>query len=203
MTELILIRHGQTSANKSGKFHGRTDIGLSDEGFRQVKKLAEWFPAVKIAALYTSDLRRAYETAVPIGKKFHCGIMVDKNLREMNFGAWEGLTYEEIACHWPAEAKTYLEYPDKLRIPEGETFEALQQRAVRAITRIVRENKNKTVAVVTHGAFVVVFLAAVLQIPLHCIWSLRQDNAAVNILFYEKFRWKVELVNGGSTSPQK
>ena len=129
MMKLLLIRHGQTDWNLLGKYQGQTDIALSGEGIRQADLLAQNFPVDTLDIIYTSDLQRAFMTAERLAEKFSAPLYADKALRELNFGAWEGLTYQEIAERWPQEVKNLFGAPEKLQIPEGETFLMLQRRA--------------------------------------------------------------------------
>ena len=194
--KLLLIRHGQTDWNLLGKYQGQTDIALSGEGIRQADLLAQNFPVDTLDIIYTSDLQRAFMTAERLAEKFSAPLYADKALRELNFGAWEGLTYQEIAERWPQEVKNLFGAPEKLQIPEGETFLMLQQRAMDKIHEIRAENEGKNVAVVAHGAISKAILTALLHIPLHYVWMLRQDNTAVNILRFDDEFVSVELLNG-------
>ena len=194
--KLLLIRHGQTDWNLLGKYQGQTDIALSGEGIRQADLLAQNFPVDTLDIIYTSDLQRAFMTAERLAEKFSAPLYADKALRELNFGAWEGLTYQEIAERWPQEVKNLFGAPEKLQIPEGETFLMLQRRAMNKIHEIRAENEGKNVAVVAHGAISKAILTALLHIPLHYVWMLRQDNTAVNILRFDDEFVSVELLNG-------
>ena len=196
MMKLLLIRHGQTDWNLLGKYQGQTDIALSGEGIRQADLLTKNFPVDTLDIIYTSDLQRAFMTAERLAKKFSAPLYADKALRELNFGAWEGLTYQEIAERWPQEVKNLFGAPEKLQIPEGETFLMLQRRAMNKIHEIRAENEGKNVAVVAHGAISKAILTALLHIPLHYVWTLRQDNTAVNILRFDDEFVSVELLNG-------
>lgn len=196
MMKLLLIRHGQTDWNLLGKYQGQTDIALSGEGIRQADLLAQNFPVDTLDIIYTSDLQRAFMTAERLAEKFSAPLYADKALRELNFGAWEGLTYQEIAERWPQEVKNLFGAPEKLQIPEGETFLMLQRRAMDKIHEIHAENEGKNVAVVAHGAISKAILTALLHIPLHYVWMLRQDNTAVNILRFDDEFVSVELLNG-------
>ena len=196
MMKLLLIRHGQTDWNLLGKYQGQTDIALSGEGIRQADLLAQNFPVDTLDIIYTSDLQRAFMTAERLAEKFSAPLYADKALRELNFGAWEGLTYQEIAERWPQEVKNLFGAPEKLQIPEGETFLMLQRRAMDKIHEIRAENEGKNVAVVAHGAISKAILTALLHIPLHYVWTLRQDNTAVNILRFDDEFVSVELING-------
>ncbi len=196
MTKIILIRHGATTWNKLGKYYGWTDIDLSEDGILQAKCLAENFPVPKIDEIYSSDLRRAYNTAEYIGKKFNCDIQTSKNLREMNFGKWEGLVYPEVLARWPEEIEKFIEEPDKIKVPGGETFLQVQQRVMDSVDNILNANNNKTVVIVAHGVVIAVFLAAVMGVALKNIGSFQQNNTGVNIFSYEKNNWKINLING-------
>ena len=196
MMKLLLIRHGQTDWNLLGKYQGQTDIALSGEGIRQADLLTKNFPVDTLDIIYTSDLQRAFMTAERLAEKFSAPLYADKALRELNFGAWEGLTYQEIAERWPQEVKNLFGAPEKLQIPEGETFLMLQRRAMDKIHEIRAENEGKNVAVVAHGAISKAILTALLHIPLHYVWMLRQDNTAVNILRFDDEFVSVELLNG-------
>ena len=196
MMKLLLIRHGQTDWNLLGKYQGQTDIALSGEGIRQADLLAQNFPVDTLDIIYTSDLQRAFMTAERLAEKFSAPLYADKALRELNFGAWEGLTYQEISERWPQEVKNLFGAPEKLQIPEGETFLMLQRRAMDKIHEIRAENEGKNVAVVAHGAISKAILTALLHIPLHYVWMLRQDNTAVNILRFDDEFVSVELLNG-------
>lgn len=196
MMKLLLIRHGQTDWNLLGKYQGQTDIALSGEGIRQADLLAQNFPVDTLDIIYTSDLQRAFMTAERLAEKFSAPLYADKALRELNFGAWEGLTYQEIAERWPQEVQNLFGAPEKLQIPEGETFLMLQRRAMDKIHEIRAENEGKNVAVVAHGAISKAILTALLHIPLHYVWMLRQDNTAVNILRFDDEFVSVELLNG-------
>ena len=196
MMKLLLIRHGQTDWNLLGKYQGQTDIALSGEGIRQADLLTKNFPVDTLDIIYTSDLQRAFMTAERLAEKFSAPLYADKALRELNFGAWEGLTYQEIAERWPQEVKNLFGAPEKLQIPEGETFLMLQRRAMDKIHEIRAENEGKNIAVVAHGAINKAILTALLHIPLHYVWTLRQDNTAVNILRFDDEFVSVELLNG-------
>ena len=196
MMKLLLIRHGQTDWNLLGKYQGQTDIALSGEGIRQADLLAQNFPVDTLDIIYTSDLQRAFMTAERLAEKFSAPLYADKALRELNFGAWERLTYQEIAERLPQEVKNLFGAPEKLQIPEGETFLMLQRRAMDKIHEIRAENEGKNVAVVAHGAISKAILTALLHIPLHYVWTLRQDNTAVNILRFDDEFVSVELLNG-------
>lgn len=195
MTKLILIRHGRTLWNSSGKFQGQSDIELSQEGVSQAEKLAENFPVTHIDRVYSSNLKRAYITGEIIAKKFNVPIIKDKRLCEVSFGSWEGLTYDEIHEKWPNEIETMFSTPDVLTMPEGESFAQVQKRGVEALLDIVNKHPDETIAITAHGGILRTLLAYALHMPLRYIWTLRQDNTAVNIVAFYGDKINVELLN--------
>src|SRR5882757_352319 len=135
MTTLLLVRHGETDWNAEGKLQGHTDRPLNDYGRRQAQVLGDRLAAEQIDALYASDLSRARETAEILGAKLGLAVDVDPDLREKNWGTWEGLTSDE---------RLEVAY-------EGETSEAHRERMLRAVERIVERHPEGRVIVVTHG----------------------------------------------------
>lgn len=195
MTKIILVRHGRTLWNTSGKFQGQSDIELSEEGILQAEKLAENFPVNHIDKVYSSNLNRAYTTGKLIAEKFNVPITIDKRLCEISFGDWEGLTYEEIHKKWPIEIDTMFDNPDAITMPNGESFKEVQQRGVEALLEIVKNHPNETIVITAHGGILRTLLAYVLHMPLRYIWTLRQDNTAVNIIAFYDDKVNLELLN--------
>ena len=195
MMRLVLVRHGQTEWNAAGRYQGQSNVALSELGRKQAECLAEHFPVQKVDAIYSSDLDRARETAECVGRKFGVPVRLEPAFRELSFGDWEGLTYKEISTRWPKEANKLFTAPDELIIPNGETFQTLQKRALAKIDVLCKEHIDKNVVVFAHGAINKTILAGLMHIPLHYLWSLRQDNTAVNILRLDDGYVTVELVN--------
>lgn len=195
MTKLIIVRHGQTLWNLERKYQGHSDIALTDTGLKQAQAVAERLAEEAIAAVYASDLSRAYETAGYIAAKHNLTVNTVPELREIKFGDWEGLTYEAISERWPGMLGKLWTTPDELQIPGGETFHQLKARAYTAIEKIVADHPDQTVAVVAHGGTIGTILCAVLDIHLNHVWSIRQDNTAVNIIEYYDGRPTITLLN--------
>ena len=135
MTTLLLVRHGETDWNAEGRLQGHTDRPLSDYGQRQARELADELAGEPLDAIYASDLERARETAEIVGERLGLPVTVDPELREKDWGTWEGLT--------PAER-------DSVELV-GESTEAHQERILRALERIAERHPGGRVLVVTHG----------------------------------------------------
>ncbi len=195
MIRLILVRHGQTEWNATGRFQGQTNVALSEAGRQQAKCLADNYPAPDLDMIYTSDLDRAKETAECVGTKLGVPVIKEEKFRELSFGEWEGLTYKEISTRWPEEANHLFTAPDQLKIPGGESFRKLQERALRKIKELTAKHDNKTIGIFAHGAINKTILAGLMHIPIHYLWSIRQDNTAVNILRIDDGYVTIELIN--------
>jgi uncharacterized phosphatase len=135
VTSLLLVRHGETDWNAAGRLQGHTDRPLNDYGRRQAKELAERLAGEGADAIYASDLARAKETAEIVGTRLGLTVVIDPDLREKNWGSWEGLTGDE---------RIGVEYV-------GESTEEHRDRVMRAVRRIVERHPGQRVVVVTHG----------------------------------------------------
>ena len=196
MTKVIFIRHGQTEWNVTGRYQGQSDVKLTEEGKKQAEKLADNFPVAKVDAIYASDLCRAMVTAETIAKKFGLKVQAEPAFRELSFGDWEGLTYQQIVDKWEDAMANFLQHPDILEIPGGESFPAVQQRAMKRLNELIEKHDGQTIVVVAHGAVLRTMLTAALHMPLQYLWSIRQFNTAVNIVRYDAdANPTVELLN--------
>lgn len=195
MTRIILVRHGQTVWNLEMKYQGHTDIALTDKGLEQASLVAKRLAAEKVAAVYASDLSRAYMTAEKIAASFTLPVIAMPELREISFGEWEGLTYTNINQGWPEVMANLFANPDSVQIPGGETFRELKARAANAIKKIVLNHPGETVVVVSHGGTIRTLICDALDINLNYVWNIKQDNTAVNIIEYYDNRTMVTLVN--------
>ena len=140
MATLLLARHGETDWNRDGRWQGWADPPLNDLGRAQAAALAEQLRTTPFDAVYSSDLRRAHETAEILAAPHGVPIVVDPALREIDVGSWSGLTRAEIAVRFPNGDR-----------PDGETHEQHAARVRAAVTRIARDHPGGRVLVVGHG----------------------------------------------------
>lgn len=195
MTKIILVRHGQTFWNLELKYQGHSDIGLTDLGVNQAKRVSERLADEKIAAVYASDLSRAYHTAEMIAQKHKLTVISMPEFREICFGEWEGLNYTNINEQWPEVMGKLFTHPDEIRIPGGETFHELKERSQKAVERLIARHEDETIVVVSHGGTIRTLICAALDIHLNRVWNIKQDNTAVNIIEYYPDRTMVALIN--------
>ncbi len=183
-TRILLIRHGETDDNKKGIFQGQAGRGLNAEGRTQSARLAARLGSggMKLDALYCSDLERAAETAAILGEALSLTPEADPALRELNLGAWQGLSLEEAGRRFPEELAAWRRGED-VRRGGGETVAELAARVRGAIDRIAARHEGQAVAVVSHGAALKAFMASVLGMGLlHMRVFSTAANTAVSLV---------------------
>ncbi len=196
MTKIILIRHGQTLWNVERKIQGHSNVELAPEGIAQAKLLAKNFPIENISAIYSSDLIRAKVTAEIVAERFNLSVQTEKNLREANWGDWEGKKLAEIEKFDTINYERFFRNPEEVQIANAETFAQLKARAFSALKKIIAAHPDENIVIVAHGAINRTILCSILEIPLKNLWSLSQFNTAVNIFRYDDGFFTVELING-------
>lgn len=149
MTTILLARHGETDWNRDGRFQGHADPSLNELGRRQARELGLRLRGEQIDAIWSSDLGRAKQTAFYVAGQFGLPVRLSGELREMDVGSWSGFTREEIAARWPEEYERWRETGRGW--PDGEDFDAMQERVVGAILGIAAGHPGEQVLVVTHG----------------------------------------------------
>lgn len=185
MTEIIIIRHGETEWNKTGRFQGHSDVPLSAEGRAQAAMLGENLAVDHVDMIYASDLTRAMETAAPLAQRFGLEVISDPQLRELNFGAWEGRNFNDVNAENPNAMKNFYTDPEQADIPESEPFPEFQRRIAGRVREIVAQERGKRIVIVSHGASIRILLADILSMPIRSIWHLSQLNTAVNKIRFE------------------
>jgi len=185
MTEIIIIRHGETEWNKTGRFQGHSDVPLSAEGRAQAAMLGENLAVDHVDMIYASDLTRAMETAAPLAQRFGLEVISDPQLRELNFGAWEGRNFNDVNAENPNAMKNFYTDPEQADIPESEPFPEFQRRIAGRVREIVAQERGKRIVIVSHGASIRILLADLLSMPIRSIWHLSQLNTAVNKIRFE------------------
>lgn len=140
MTTILLARHGETDWNREQRWQGWADPPLNDAGRAQARALAEQLQEIPFDAVYSSDLRRAHETAEIVAAPHNVPVVTDPGLREIDVGSWSGLTHAEIAVRFPDGERT-----------DGESREQHLERVLEAAERIARANPERRILIVTHG----------------------------------------------------
>ena len=195
MTRVIMVRHGESRANKEGKFAGGySDVPLLERGLRQAELMAEYAAEhYDIANVYTSRLQRAYITGKCVADKFGLEVKILDDLREIDGGCWEGCPFEEMGPRYPEEYRAWMTDRGNARCPGGESVAEMTERVLAALAQIAGENPGKTVLLVSHAT------------PIHAIYALAVNgsldnmnslplapNAALTIVDYENGKLRCE-----------
>ena len=158
-THVLLIRHGQSRGNAEGRFGGHTDTPLSARGRRQAEALAKALVGEKFSAIYSSDLKRAVQTAEPLARVTRAKLITSDAFRERSVGVMEGLTFEEAAAQYPEQYAALLHRDFEHVLLGGESYRQTLDRASKKLDEIIEEHKGGRVAVFTHtGAICILSL---------------------------------------------
>ncbi|MBW8847144.1 MAG: histidine phosphatase family protein [Burkholderiales bacterium] len=181
-TRLILIRHGETAWNRATRIQGHTDIPLSALGQAQAQRLAEALADEPLAAIYSSDLSRARETAEALARVQGLPIRFDAALRERAFGRFEGLSWEEIAQAYPEDAARWRRREPDFEVGGGESLNTFSVRCLTAAQRAAAAHAGQSIALVAHGGVLDCLHRAATRVALDAPRSWQLGNATINRL---------------------
>ena len=191
-TRLLLIRHGESAANREEVFSGHYDIELEEKGKLQAKQTAAYLTnTYQIDKVYASDLKRAYETGKAVADLLGVEVITNPGLREIDGGKWEAVKFVDLPKLFPEDFKTWLEDIGNVRCTGGESTREVAERVYQTVLAIAKENKGQTVAIATHAMAIRALQSMIQmggaekmqQIP----WV---SNASVSELEYEDGVWK-------------
>lgn len=194
-TRFILVRHGQTMWNQEQIFRGQTDIPLSPAGRAQAEATALALKEVPLAAIYTSRLARARDTAAAIAAYHDLTPQEEPDLLDMSFGAWEGLGVEEVARQYPELYQRWRTAPHTVTFPAGESLAAVRHRVERLLARLPERHPGQTVCLVSHRVVNKVLLLAVLGLGNEHFWRIEQDTCCLNRFHYTRGAFIISTIN--------
>ena len=196
-TRIHLIRHGQVAGFDQPRYNGQTDVALTDYGVEQYHRIRERLADTKISACYTSDLTRCTTGAGIICQAFGIEPARRRELRELNIGVWEGLTWQEIRTSWPDGWQARLDYLVNYRVPGGENLRDVEARVMPVINEVVERHQGEEVLVVGHGGVNRIVLLNAIGAPLTGLFNIEQNYGCYNIIdYYADGRATVKLLNG-------
>lgn len=166
MTELVLVRHGETVWHAENRYAGSSDVPLTTRGRRQAAHLAEWAKQARLDAVWVSPLARARDTAAPVADALGVPSRVDERLAELDFGEGEGLTLAEMTRRFPDARQAFERDPVTHHLPGGEDPHAAVDRAVGCLAEILHEYPDGRVLVVGHSTLHRLLLCHLLGVPL-------------------------------------
>jgi probable phosphoglycerate mutase len=179
-TRLLLVRHAEPDESMHGRCYGRLDVPLSASGLRRAAGIGEALRSHEIAAVYSSPLQRAFDTARAVAAVHGLESIPRDNLRELDFGELEGKRYDEIASEHPELYRFWMEDPSSVRFPGGEALADLRARVLPEVAEIRARHEGQAAAVVAHGGVVRVVLADVLELPDTAFFRLDQPYGALS-----------------------
>ena len=198
LTKLLLARHGDTEFNRARRFQGHGDIELNAAGLSKAKRLRDRLVAEGIDAIYSSDLRRAVVTAQIIASRHQLEVVTCAELREIDFGKFEGLVVEEASQLYPKVAKLWVRGSRRLRFPDGESFNEFARRVSKFLGMVERHTLEQTILVVAHSGPLRLLMCHLLGIGLGHWHQLCLNIASLSIMETYPDRAVISLLNDTS-----
>ena len=187
-TRIIAIRHGETDWNAAARIQGHTDIALNARGLEQARRAAAALTGDPIAAVYASDLQRAWQTAEAIAAPHGLPVTRDRALRERHFGQFEGHSFAALEPRYPELCARWRHRDPAFAAPGGETLRDFAARAQNALRQIAALHPGRLIVLVVHGGVLDVFYRAATGQELQAPRSFELRNAALNRLLYAQGR---------------
>lgn len=184
-TTIYLIRHGECAGNKEKRIRGCVDFPLNANGVEQAQALASAMKDKKIEYIYTSPLSRATTTAQILSEALGVRWEALEGLTNIHLGPWENRLKAELAETEPENWQTWLDRPEELSIPGGETLDQVGERALTALQEIIEKHRGETLALIAHRGVLKPLLAAALGVMRPSYWRLHVDTASYSILTFD------------------
>ena len=179
MIEIILARHGETDWNASETFRGRVDIPLNEVGRKQAEMLGEYLEQEQIDFIYSSPLKRAVETARAISGRQKLEVNAVENLIEFHFGDWQGLSRSEVVEKYPEVYRDWLDTPEQVRIPGGESLEDVRRRTVPFVKDAIMRCGDGKIVFVSHRVVHKVLVCSLLGLDLSHFLNVKIDTCGL------------------------
>jgi alpha-ribazole phosphatase len=194
-TVLWLLRHPEPEASARGRCYGSLDVALSPDGIRQARSVADRLAQEIFTAIYTSPRQRCTQAAQILAAGRTCPVETMAALRELDFGEFEGRTYDEIAATYPDLYQQWMERPTETQFPGGESFLDMRTRVIAATRELRSRHTGQSIALVTHGGVIRIILADSLGVDTANIFRIGQRHGAINAIRYFDQTPMVDLVN--------
>ena len=179
---LLLLRHAETDWNREGRYQGWTDTDLSEVGRGQAEAAGRLLARQPLAAVWSSPLRRARDTAAAIASAKGLAVKEHAAFREMRFGDWEGLTRTEVAARFPEAHQSWLDTPHLVARIGGETLDEVRRRVLDGLEELKRTHDGETICLVSHGISVRILILEALGLGLERLWSLQVSSTGISEL---------------------
>jgi alpha-ribazole phosphatase len=192
---LYLIRHGEIEPSAMGKLIGHTDAALSERGVEQARRLAEKLANVRLDAIYSSDLRRAYRTAEIIAERNRIRAQPSAAWREINMGLWEGRTLTALNDEKSEHVASLFNDPASFEYPGGESFADFMTRVQESLGQLLLSHSHGEIALVAHGGVCRAIIGGALEMPMRAWLRIAQGFGCLNIITWYETYPVVELLN--------
>ena len=182
MTRLLLVRHGETELQSSLRYWGKTDVALGPTGLHQAEQLRDRLAMERIDAIYSSELKRASDTAGIIAARHNQKVTTCPELREVDFGRLEGLEFNEIHNQFPEVEQMWLTRNPALIYPDGESLQDFETRVATFETRLKNHRVDETILIVAHAGVLRTLICQLLGLGMNNHWNLKVDLASLSII---------------------
>ena len=184
MTQIILVRHGETEWNVKEVFRGRIDIELSETGLKQAQLLAKYLSDIEIDAIYSSPLKRALTTAEIMASYHKLKVEIAPGLIDFDYGEWQGLPHQEVRDKYRRLYAQWINRPDRVRMPAGESLDEVRERAMNVVDKVIAKYQG-SVVLVSHRVVNKVLICALLGLDNSHFWNIKQDTCGITSFTYE------------------
>lgn len=195
MLKLYIIRHGETDFNKPGVFFGSKDIDLNEEGRKQCRELEKAMENIELNVILSSPLKRCIQTAQGIASKKGLKVDIIEQMREMDFGLWEGCHYDDVARLYPDDWKIGMEDWRDMNPTKGECFRDFYARVSNALETIIESYDGKNVALITHGGCMRVIVSAMLGLKEEGFWNFYFEHGKYSLLEIGEGHCTIKKIN--------
>lgn len=198
MTKLILIRHALTTDNQENRLSGYIDSTVSEKGKIQIDKLTKYLEKEHIDKIYSTTSSRTKDTIKKIAELKNIELIEKDTLREINFGDFEGITFDEIKISNPDEFEKMIKEGYYYKYPNGESLVETYHRVANEVDRIIEDNKDQTILICSHGGTIRNIITHLISKSYNYHWNFRIDNASVTILEVENGFTVINTMNNTS-----
>ena len=201
--QVLLVRHGATDWNLQGRCQGATDLDLNEVGVRQAERIASSLSQETVHGVYSSNLKRAQQTARLISLHHRLPVLIENDIRELDHGQLEGLTFSEIKENYPQFIQKWRTEPAEIQVPGGERLMDVARRAWNGLNRIVeRHTPDETIVVVSHNFPILGIICEITRTQLNNYRTFHLDPCGITRLSRNGVdRWQISHINNQAYTP--
>lgn len=194
---IYLVRHGETVLNVSRAYYGSLDVEMTGKGIRQAKEVGQLLRDVRLDRVYASPLKRAADTAAIIAglQEGNPAMIREPGFKEMDFGIFEGLTYQEAMDKYPEEYEKWCKDWKTFQMPQGESFQMQYERVVEAFYKIIQENKDENILIVAHNGTLRSIFSEMMGTGMDGTWHFDFTQGAYSLVEYVYDNFTIRKIN--------